>query len=283
MDDLGRPLLRPGWQTTRFDDRHLQVGLDAPARVVLADSPDVRRLLVALADPDAAWSPPDTLPAARALDRLRAAELLVAVPGSSLETRLAAEHGPSAPHRLTRRRAARVAVEASPGLGDAISAHLRSEGIQPATAGATVTLVATLGPIRRGRLDPLLRDGRPHLVVSGGPTVWEVGPFVVPGRTACLRCVDAARADTDPRRAVIADQLARSSAEVPVSPTRQAAALALAVHDVAAYVDGDMPATWSASIVLGRGAPVVREWPRHPRCGCAWDVVLSDPADVAEE
>ncbi|GAA1966822.1 hypothetical protein GCM10009798_28930 [Nocardioides panacihumi] len=283
MDDLGRPLLRPGWETARFDDEHLQVGLDAPARVVLSDSPDVRRLLTTLADPDAAWSPPATLPAARALDRLRAAGLVVAVPGSALEARLAAEHGPSAPRRLARRRAARIAVEAPPGVGDTISALLRSEGIQPATSGATVTLVAALGPVRRGRLDPLVRDGRPHLVLSGGPTGWEVGPFVVPGRTACLRCVDAARAETDPRRAVIADQLARSSAAVPVSPTLQAAALALAVHDLATYVDGEVPTTWSASILLGSGAPVVREWPRHPRCGCAWDVVLSDPAVVPDE
>ncbi|MDH2415216.1 hypothetical protein [Nocardioides sp. CER19] len=277
MDDLGRPLLRPGWQAARFDDQHLQVGLDAPARVVLADSPDVRRLLSALADPDAAWKPPSSLPAVRALDRLSAAGLLVAVPGSPLEERLAAEHGPSAPIRLAARRAARVSVEAPPGLHDELVSLLRAEGMRPVTTAATVTLVVGLGPVRRGRLDALLQDGRPHLVVSGAPAGWEVGPFVEPGRTACLRCVDAARAETEPRRAVVADQLARASRPVPVSPTLQAAALALAVREVASYVDGDVPATWSASLLLGTsGAPVLREWARHPLCGCAWDVVLAE-------
>jgi hypothetical protein len=281
MDDpslqRGRPLLRPGWHAARFDDQHLQVGLDAPARAVLADSPEVRRLLSVLADPDAAWEAPTSLPARRALDRLGRAGLLVAVPGSPLEARLAAEHGPSASARVAARRAARVGVEAPPVLAETLTSSLRAEGIQPVTAAAGVTLVAGLGPVRRGRLDALLQDGRAHLVVSGAPTGWEVGPFVVPGRTACLRCVDAARAETDPRRAVVADQLARASLPTAVSPTLQAAALAIAVRQVVAYVDGEVPATWSASLLLrGADAPLVQEWSRHPLCGCAWDVVLAE-------
>ena len=35
----------------------------------------------------------------------------------------------------------------------------------------------------------LIQDGRTHLVVSGSSIGWEVGPLVVPGRTACLRCL----------------------------------------------------------------------------------------------
>jgi non-ribosomal peptide synthetase component F len=277
MDDLGRPLLRPGWQAARVDDQHLQVGLDAPARVVLADSPDVRRLLTVLADPAAAWQPPASLPAMRALDRLRAAGLLVPVPGSPLEARLAAEHGASAPARAAARRAARVSVQAPPEIEDALASLLRAEGVRPVTSAASLTVVAALGPVRRGRLDPLLQDGRPHLVVSGGPGRWEVGPFVVPGRTACLRCVDAALAETEPRRAMVADQLARSPVPVPVSPSLQAAALGLAAREVLAYVDGERPAAWSATLVLGpTGPPEVRDWARHPLCGCAWDVVLAD-------
>lgn len=277
MDDLGRPLLRPGWQVARFDDQHLQVGLDPPARVLLADSPDVRRLLTVLADPDLAWEIPASLPAMRALDRLRGAGLLVAVPGSPLEVRLAAEHGAGAPDRVAARRAARVALLAPPDLGDTLASLLRAEGVRPVTSAAALTVVVALGPVRRGRLDSFVQDGQPHLVVSGGPTGWEVGPFVVPGRTACLRCVDAALAETEPRRGVVSDQLARSTAPVPVSPTLQAAALALAVRDVLAFVDRQPPTTWSASLVLGSaGPPRLRTWARHPLCGCAWDVVLAD-------
>lgn len=276
MADLGRPLLRPGWHAVRHDDHHLQLGLDAPARVVLADSADVRRLLAVLADPDAAWEPPGTLSAIRALQQLRSAGLLVSVPGSALEKRLAAEHGPSAPARVAARRAARVSVEAPPGVADQVTSLLRAEGVPPSPAAALVTLVVGLGPVRRGRLDAFVQEGRPHLVVSGLPTGWEIGPFVVPGRTACLRCVDAARAETDPRRAVVADQLARAAVAAPVSPAAQAAALALAVREVVAYVDGDVPATWSATLSLGAtGPPSVTRWARHPLCGCAWDVVLA--------
>lgn len=277
IDRLGRPLLRPGWQATRFDDQHLQVGLDAPARVILTDSPDVRRLLSLLADPDAAWEPPATLPALRALDGLGRAGLLVPLPGSALETRVAAVHGSSAPTRVAARRAARVLVDAPPDLTESVGALLRAEGVQPVAAAATLVLVLARGAVRRPRVEELLQADLPHLVVTGLPTGWEVGPFVSPGRTACLRCVDATRAEQDPRRVVVADQLARSSSPVPVSPTLQAAALALAVREIVSYVDGDVPATWSTSLFLGpSGAPEVSSWSRHPLCGCAWDVVLDE-------
>ncbi|SFB74078.1 hypothetical protein SAMN04487968_101247 [Nocardioides terrae] len=281
IDEAGRPLLRPGWQVARFDDQHLQVGLDAPARVVLTDSPDVRRLLSLLADPDAAWEPPSSLLAMRALDGLHRAGLLVRLPASALETRLAAVHGVSAPGRVAARRLARVSVDAPADVSETLAAMLRSEGVRPVTNAASVVLVLARGAVRRGRLDDLLQGGRPHLVVSGLPTGWEVGPFVSPGQTACVRCVDAARAERDPRRAVVADQLARSSAPVPVSPTLQTAALALAVREIVSYVDGDVPTTWSTSLLLGpSGAPEVRRWPRHPLCGCAWDVVLAEEPEA---
>jgi len=281
IDEPGRPFLRPGWQAVRFDDQRLQVGLDAPARAVLTDSPEVRRLLAVLADPDAAWEPPAALPAMRALDGLHRAGLLVRLPASTLETQVAAVHGASAPARVAARRAARVSLDAPAEVAETLGALLRAEGVSPVTGAASVVLVAARGAVRRGRLDELLQAGRPHLVVSGLPTGWEVGPFVVPGRTACVRCVDAARAERDPRRAVVADQLARSSAPVPVSPTLQTAALALAVREVLSYVDGDIPATWSTSLLLGpSGVPEARGWARHPLCGCAWDVVLADDSEA---
>lgn len=275
-----RPLLRPGWRAVRHDDHHLQVGLDAPARVVLPDSPGVRRLLTVLAEPDAPWEEPGAPAERHALDLLASAGLLVALPGSALESQLAAAHGPSAPARVTARRASRVALEAPPDLQGPLAALLRTAGVRLVTDGAALTVVASCGPVRRSRLDALVQEGRTHLVLAGGPERWEVGPLVVPGRTACLRCVDAARAETDPRRTVVADQLARSEAAAAPDPVAQATALALAAREVLAHLDGDEPATWSATLTVGvtgvDAVPRRHIWRRHPHCGCAWDVVLAE-------
>ncbi|GAB7004134.1 hypothetical protein JCM18899A_16060 [Nocardioides sp. AN3] len=275
MAELGRPVLRPGWHAVRFDDHHLIVGLDAPTRALLTDSPDVHRLVSLLQSPRSRWERPTSLPALRALEALHAADLIVDAPASQLESRVAAVHGPGAAERVAARRAARVSVDALPGVCDTIIPLLRAEGIEPVTSGATLTVVVAMGPVRRESVDVLMQQGRSHLVVSGMPTGWEVGPFVVPGRTACLRCVDAALADDHPRRPLVVNQLARRTDPVPTSPALQAAALALAAREVVSYVDGDLPSTVSASLLLpADGGPVLREWPRHALCGCAWDVVL---------
>src|SRR6478735_5316357 len=67
--------LRPGLHVVRRDDRHLQIGLDHPWRVIVPDQPDVQRLLADLA---AGRPPAPTTPEShRALQDLIAADLLV--------------------------------------------------------------------------------------------------------------------------------------------------------------------------------------------------------------
>ena len=46
--DLVRPVLRPGLHVVRRDDRHLQLGLDPPDRLVLPDRPGLRDALTRL-------------------------------------------------------------------------------------------------------------------------------------------------------------------------------------------------------------------------------------------
>src|SRR4051812_11926699 len=46
--ELTRPGLRPGLHVVRRDDRHLQVGLDPPERLVLADRPGLHEPLTPL-------------------------------------------------------------------------------------------------------------------------------------------------------------------------------------------------------------------------------------------
>jgi len=243
--------LRAGFAPVRRDDRHLQLGLDPPHRAVLPDTPEVRRLLEALAT--GLTHRPISLPARRTLAVLADAGLLEP----------ATTTAPLA-----------VAVDASPGLTAALAPLLGSARLAHDDAAEAV-LVAAESPVPRDRVDPLARSGRPHLVVEGGPGGWIVGPFVVPGVTACLRCVDAHLGEADPRRGVVLEQLARLSG--PSDRLGRTQALAWAVADLRSWLGGTRPGTWSASYALDGGAPVRREWLRHPHCGCAWDLLADSP------
>ncbi len=288
-----RLALRPGVPVVRRDDHHLQVGVDPPARVVLRDDADVRRTLEDLL---AGRAPaPRTAAGGRLLVELSRAQLVV--DGTQLDAALAgvvdrdcvraafAQHGDEAPARLRSRSAARVAVDVPPPVRDLTTRLLRASGVPLANdsgdsggSGAddvpTVSLGMTVGEVSRDRLDDAVRDGHPHLVVCAGSTGVTLGPFVVPGRTACLRCADAQRAELDPRRAIVVEQCARQSrVEQPLDPALLTLAAAWAVRDVVSFVDGDRPSTWSASITLRPDLVVHRqEWKRHPGCGCAWDL-----------
>jgi hypothetical protein len=186
--------LRPGLHVVRRDDRHLQIGLDHPWRVIVPDQPDVQRLL---ADLSAGRSPTPTTPESRrALQDLIAADLL------------------TDPAATTERTSALVSVEATgPAAGDVLrllrAADCRvAEG---ATDDVTVAVLVAEGEPDRASVDAQVRDGRAHLVVSRSPGGFTVGPFVVPGLTACLRCVDAHRGEHDPRRALVVEQPGRSA------------------------------------------------------------------------
>ncbi len=104
-----------------------------------------------------------------------------------------------------------------------------------------------------------------------------MGPFVEPGRTACLRCVDAHEALADERRPLLIAQAATAAIRQPPprDPVLDALALAWAVRDLCRYVEGDEPSTWSTTCDLSpAGLPDAVRWGRHPDCGCAWDAVL---------
>ncbi|GAW49564.1 MULTISPECIES: hypothetical protein [unclassified Nocardioides] len=252
--------LRPGLHVTRRDDDHLQVGVDPPWRLVVPDEPDVRRLLDDLSGGRPA--DPETASGHRVLRALLAADMLVD-PALRSET-------------ARRRAAAPVSVEAAgQEAGDAVRL-LRAAGCPVVSPHeATVALLVAEGEPRRDLVDAHLRDGRAHLPVAATPRGFVLGPFVVPGATACVRCVDAHHGTHDPRRAVVVEQLAGLGAG-PRDPALAAIATAWAVRDVLAYVDGDQPSTWSATVGLGPDLePARRAWARHPHCGCAWDLAVS--------
>lgn len=240
--------MRLGYTAVRRDRGLLQVGLDKPHRAVLTDAPDVRRLLTDLAAGQAVM--PDTLPARRAMLALLDADLV---------------RPTDQPRTLPR-----VGIDAPPTLAAVAASMLGPTSPDP----ADVVLVLSEGPLARERVDPLIRRGTPYLAVESAPDAWTVGPLVVPGVTACLRCVDAVLAESDPRRALVLGQLA--GAHVPHDGLLESLAIAWAVRDALAHLAGDRPATWSASLTLTRDAePVRRQWLRHPECGCAWDLLFA--------
>ena len=55
-------------------------------------------------------------------------------------------------------------------------------------------------------------------------------------------------------------------------------AVAWAVRDLVAAADGELPATWSATVALGHLPAQVTAYRRHLHCGCAWAEELADQA-----
>lgn len=273
-----RLLLRPGAPVLRRDADTIQVGLDPPLAVPLPDRPDVRALLEGLRRGAVAGDLTPT--AARALDRLLETGLaLPAAPGTDDPAMAAAraQFGADAVRRLAARARRRIGLRADAGSEPLLRELVGATGLTVDDATPSLWLVVAAGPVARESVDPLVRAGAPHLLVSGDARGRRIGPFVDPGRTACLRCVDAHESETDPRRPFLLAQAARSSQaeRPPTDPLLDRIALSWAVRDACRYLEGDEPSTWSATVDVGpAGAPRVERWLRHPHCGCSWDLLL---------
>lgn len=118
----------------------------------------------------------------------------------------------------------------------------------------------------------LMVEGVAHLVVTVREGDTQVGPFVLPGQTPCLGCLDATRTDLDPAWPQVRDQLRDAAAQTPPAQdsATAAAAGALAAAQVLAQLDGRLPATAGACIEVSApdAVPRLREWSMHPECGC---------------
>ena len=139
-------------------------------------------------------------------------------------------------------------------------------------AAPNPVLVAALHTARVPHLPVRLRDG--HGVV---------GPLVLPGRSACLGCLELHRRARDPGwPAVTARLLDREGS---AEPETAAATAALAVAQVLALLDGSTggagteggdpgrphaPPVLGATLELDLTAGVLlrRPWPAHPDCTC---------------
>ncbi|MFJ7958314.1 TOMM precursor leader peptide-binding protein [Streptomyces sp. NPDC096319] len=120
--------------------------------------------------------------------------------------------------------------------------------------------------------EPWISTGTPHLYAGVLEATGTVGPLVLPGATACARCLQEERTDRDPMTPRLLAQW-RSGAPHPLPACDLGLATAvagLAAAHALAFLDGDLPAStgtrWVASLPL-------LEWRSerlrpHPDCPC---------------
>jgi len=245
--ELVRPVLRDGMRVVRRDDRSLQIGLDSPHRLVIEDQPGLHQALTHL----------DRRPAADlrpVVDRL--------VRDGWIVEGVSAGSDPVLPVAVSA-----DAIVADRVLGACAAAGLRRED------DALPRLMVTVGEPRRTLSDGLVRDDVPHLWVAVLPRLVRIGPFVEPGRSACLRCIDAHLGDVDPRRAMVLHQLDEQPS-APLSdpdPCLVQVAVGWAVRDLVRVLTGATSALRSATVTVTDALDVTRrDWLRHAHCGCAW-------------
>ncbi|MFI8765296.1 TOMM precursor leader peptide-binding protein [Streptomyces sp. NPDC053792] len=120
--------------------------------------------------------------------------------------------------------------------------------------------------------EPWISTGTPHLYAGVLEATGTVGPLVLPGGTACARCLQEERTDRDPvTPRLLAQWRSGAPHPLPACDLGLATAVAgLAAAHALAFLDGDLPAStgtrWEVSLPL-------LEWRAerlrpHPACPC---------------
>lgn len=168
-------------------------------------------------------------------------------------------------------------------LADAVSTGLRGLGLRPIRSrgytadssvpdwrGELVVLTDTL-VIDPRFTNELVLHGIAHMQVRIRDSKGVVGPFVVPGRTSCLRCAHLTRCDYDAEWPHLAAQLLGRVGHA--SPAAIAATAALALYEletILACSARRTPATLNTTLELDLDSHLVeqRDWAVHAGCGC---------------
>jgi hypothetical protein len=115
----------------------------------------------------------------------------------------------------------------------------------------------------------------PHLAASASEAIGVVGPLVLPGRSACLRCLDLARTERDPAWPLILAQLAGQATVDPLGCDTVLATMVAAQAAAQALAFLDQGAQAAAAVTNGTLELVLpgwqwrrRTWHPHPQCGC---------------
>ncbi|WP_189242159.1 ThiF family adenylyltransferase [Planobispora rosea] len=110
----------------------------------------------------------------------------------------------------------------------------------------------------------------PHLLVSAFEGSGSVGPLVLPGRSACLQCLDLARRDRDPGWPVVSARLGGFPAgEIACGAALSALVAAMATGHALALIDGHGATVTNGTIdILPDWRWKKTPWSVHPQCRC---------------
>lgn len=168
---------------------------------------------------------------------------------------------------------AAVGLGREPAAQDRVASASRSTRTRPAPAGSPDLCVlspdtgpsASLGAAWARRTEP-------HLIAYVRETLGVVGPLVLPGRTACLRCLDLHRHDYDPAWPRVACQLDSGASSRACDVSLATLVAAQCSLQALAFLDGDPVSALAATLeTTDNGAGLRRRpWPPHPACGCQW-------------
>jgi len=181
---------------------------------------------------------------------------------------------------LARRSATMVHVRGSGPIADLVTDLLTRSGLaaaadveQPWRRDRQPDLVVLIGHPGPAEIIELQRQRLAHLAVCVSEAIGVVGPLVRPGRTACLRCLDLARAERDPAWPLILAQLPADRMDATASDGVLATAVAAqAAAQAVAFADRSELAAATADGTLELALPAWqwrrRTWRPHQACTC---------------
>lgn len=295
---MPRPVLRPGLKILRRDPTTLQLGLDWPGLAALHDTPAVRAVLhrvdgfrdvegvvlAAVAD----GHPHDECADAVALltrhgvlvDRPRTERV---GPGREDVSEAAWQAwwllaGPETggDDIAVRRRQFQVGVSGAGEVAERVRDLVGAAGLGSADGDPPdLQVIASDGIPDRARSDALMHESVPHLWVHVRDLVGVVGPLVLPGRSACLRCIDLARSERDGVWSTLVTAATVHTGDGdPCDPMLATVVAAWALNEVAVLAGGRRAQSYGSvvEIPLGLGPVTTTEYAVHPECGCGWSV-----------
>ncbi len=300
--------MRSGLQPLWRDRDTVQIGVD-PRRAVavsgMRGAADVIRLLDGSRSRDQLVAEADQrgVPAAvteRVMTVLAAAGAIIDFPADAVRSMprelrqqlapvltvasLAGQDADGGVRLLARRSAATVHIRGRGLIADVVTDLLTRSGLAAAADdagglphGRQPDLILLVGHPRPEEAAELQRQRLVHLVVCVSEAIGVVGPLVRPGRTACLRCLDLARADRDPAWPLILAQLPASRLDATSGDAVLATAVAAqAAAQAVAFADRSELAAATTNGTLELALPAWqwrrRTWPPHEACTCgSWE------------